>query len=210
MSNIYFADVSAFQPEVHMDEYAAAGHLLIAVKATEGLSYVNPFHRGQCFAAGGKHVAVVHYHFGRPDLGNSAVAEAEHFLSATSGLLGPYDYVVVDIERATPEGWSHDPAWSAEFDGTIRARSRFRTIIYASRSVLQQSDGWLGDSPVKRVWDAAYSSEPDYAPPGYTVAFRQFTDGQLGPEPHSFAGIGACDGNRMSRAIFNHLVQYRH
>lgn len=43
-------------------------------------------------------------------------------------------------------------------------------------------------------------------PPGYSVAFRQFTDGTLGPPPHSLAGVGHCDVNRMSGDIFNHVV----
>lgn len=204
----YFADVSAYQPNVNMREYADAGHLLIAIKASEGLSYVNPYHRGQALAAGLEHVAVVHYHFARPDLGTQPDAEADHFLGVCGSLLGPYDYVVVDVERATPQGWQHDPAWSRAFDQRVRNFSRFKCIIYASRSVLQASDQWLAGAPL-RVWDAAYSTEPDYAPQGYTVAFRQYTDGVVGPEPHSFAGVGQCDGNYANYDIIRHLLAYR-
>lgn len=209
--NPYFADVSSAQPHVNMDEYAAAGHLAIAIKASEGVSYINPYHRGQALAAGGKHVAVIHYHFGRPDQGNAPDAEAAHFLDAAKQLAGPYDYLVLDLEEATRQGWKGDPLWSQEFDHRVRDGSRFRVILYASRSTLQISDHWLVNEPAsaRRVWDADWSTGPDYAPPGYQCVFRQFTNGFEGPGPHSFAGIGRCDGNRMNRAILQHLTQYR-
>ena len=206
--NRYFADVSAFQPNVNMHDYADAGHLLIAIKASEGLGYVNPYHRGQSYAAGARHVAVAHYHFARPDLGTTPAAECDHFLNAAERLLGPYDYVILDVERATRQGWSHDPEWSRAWDQRLRNSTRYRAILYASRSVLQESDQWLAGPPL-RVHDAAYGSEPDYAPPGYECVFRQYTDGVVGPEPHRFAGIGACDGNRMSFDIYKHLLEYR-
>src|SRR5205807_2121569 len=115
------------------------------------------------------------------------------------------DYLVLDLERATPRGWKHDPAWSLSFDDYVQSRSRFHTILYANRSTLELGDNWLvGDN--KRVWVADWSTDRDYAPPGYSVAFRQFTDGVLGPEPHSLPGVGRCDVNRMSREIYAHLV----
>ena len=206
--NPYFADVSAYQPDVNMHDYADAGHLLIAIKATEGVNYINPYHRGQAYAAGARHVAVAHYHFARPDMGNTPSSEAEHFWQVVEHLAGPYDYLILDMERATPQGWTHDPAWTRAFDARIRELSRFRMILYANRSTLSTSDQWLYDPPL-RVHDADYSTTPDYAPAGYECVFRQYTDGVVGPEPHAFAGIGSCDGNYMHRDVFNHLVEYR-
>lgn len=206
--NRYFADVSSAQPHVNMHDYADAGHLLIGIKATEGYGYVNPYHRGQALAAGLRHVAVAHYHFARPDLGTDPARECDHFLNATERYLGPYDYVVLDFERGIPAGWQRDSAWTRAWDTHLRDHSRFRTILYGSRSWLQQRDDWLEADP-KRVWDAAYGTEPDYAPPGYECVFRQYTDGVVGPEPRAFAGIGHCDGNRMSNDIYRHLLEYR-
>ena len=206
--NQYFADISSVQPEYNAQMYANAGHLLIAIKSTEGLGYVNPYHRGQALHSGLEHVAVAHYHYARPDLGNNPEDECKFFLTNTAYLLGPYDYVILDIERATPQGWSHDPAWSFQWDEYLRAHSRFKAILYASRSTLEQYDTWLIGDP-RRVHDADWSATPDYAPPGYTCVFRQYTDGIVGPEPHRYAGIGQCDGNRMDTSIFNHLLGYR-
>jgi GH25 family lysozyme M1 (1,4-beta-N-acetylmuramidase) len=206
--NPYFGDVSSAQPHVNMQDYADAGHMLIAIKASEGTSYVNPYHRGQALAAGSRHVAVVHYHFARPDVNASPELEAEHFIRVTDGLRGPFDYLVCDVERAAPAGWSHDPAWFRKFDIYVRAHTWYRTILYASKSTLQISDAWFEDQP-KRVWDADWSTDPDYAPAGYSVIFRQINDGVVGPGPLTLAGIGECDVNYMDRQVFNHLHEYR-
>jgi GH25 family lysozyme M1 (1,4-beta-N-acetylmuramidase) len=205
MGNIYFADLSDNNMDYQALTYADAGHLIIALKASEGVDYVNPKHRGWALQSGLEHVAVIHYHFARPDLGNTPEAEAQFFLRVTEGLLGPRDYVVLDLERATPQGWEHDPAWSRDFDQYIREHSHYRTILYASQSTLQGYTGWLFGAPL-RSWDAAWGDGPDYAPPGYVCVFRQYTDGTVGPEPHGFAGIGSCDGNRMSKDIYNALA----
>lgn len=206
MSNRTFADISSNDREFNAAQYAAAGHLLVAIKATEGTDYINPRHRSWCLHAGLHHVAVAHYHFARPDWNDVAETEAKHFLEAALPLAGGRDYLVLDLERATAQGWSHDPAWSFNFDKYVQAHSRFRTILYASAGLLRESDGWLaGDD--RRVWCADWSDAPNYAPPGYNCIFRQYTDGVHGPAPHVFAGIGRCDGNIMSRQTYNHLAE---
>ncbi|MGH3261787.1 MAG: GH25 family lysozyme, partial [Trebonia sp.] len=166
------------------------------VKATEGTSYVNPDHRPWSLAAGGHRMHVVHYHFARPDLGHAPAAEARFFLEVALPLTGGRDYLVLDLERAVPAGWTHDPAWSRAFDRYVQEHSRFRTILYSSRATLQATPGpWLSGND-QRVWDADWSDSPDFAPAGATVAFRQFSDGVHGPGPHELPGVGRCDVNR--------------
>lgn len=190
------ADISSNEPGANVQAYAEAGFEFIAIKATEGLSYVNPFHRGWSLQAGLHHLSIWHYHFARPDLGTDPRHEAEHFTEAVGALAGPRDYLVLDLERATPQGWSHDPAWSRAFDETVQARTRFASILYMSESQLMESDAWLVGKR-KRVWVADWSAHPARVPQGYGMAARQFTDGLFGPEPHSAAGIGACDMSRV-------------
>lgn len=199
MSNL-FADLSDNNSEPDWNAYKAAGHVFIALKCTEGLTFVDPTHRGRAMSAVSRQIAVCNYHFARPDLGHSPEAEAAHFLANALPVAGGRDYLCLDLERATPDGWSHDPKWSQRFDEYVRAHSRFRTILYASASVLEQSDEWLHDEP-KRLWDAAWGSGPDVNLPGYEVVFRQFTDGNFGPEPHSLPGVGVGDINRLQGSI---------
>lgn len=201
-----FADISSNNSGFDAKAYRDAGHMLIAIKATEGLNYTNPEHRTWCLHAGLNWISVVHYHFARPDQGNAPEAEADHFLNVALPLAGWWDYLCVDVERATPEGWQHDPAWSAAFDAQIQRRTRFHTIIYANKSTLEASDRWLvGET--RRVWDADWSTDPGFAPAGYECCFRQFTDGTLGPFPHTLPGVGQGDVNRMNSIMFGKLSQ---
>lgn len=204
--NRYFADISSNQRSFDAQAYASAGHLLIALKASEGQSFVDPNHRGWCLHAGMHHLGVVHYHFGRPDLNSDAEQEAMHFVRTVRGLLGGRDCLVLDFERHTPAGFRTDPAWSRTFAVTVKHLTGHGIVLYASRSWLQESDLWLPEG-ARFVWDADWSEAPTFMPPGYEALFRQYTDGLLGPEPHAFAGIGRCDGNRMSQRVFDHLVR---
>src|ERR1700722_5693356 len=138
MSNPLFADISSNNPTFNAKEYAAAGHVIVAIKASEGTSFADPKHRGWCLAAGMHHLAVIHYHFGRPDR-SSGSEEADFFLEVTKGLLGPRDYVVYDGERASNGEFGLDPAHCRDFDRTIQARTRFHTILYASASQLPKA-----------------------------------------------------------------------
>lgn len=205
-----FADISSNNNTPDMRVYRQTGHVLIAIKATEGVNYTNPDHRNWCLHAGLQWVSVVHYHYARPDLDNSPQAEARHFLDEALPLAGWWDYLAVDVERGRNGQFTGDPSWVRDFDAYVQTHSRFACILYASRSTLQLSDEWLVGSR-KRVWDADWSTDPDYAPPGYECAFRQFTDGTLGPEPHELLGVGQCDVNRMSTNMLGHLTsRYRH
>lgn len=201
-----FADLSSNNPEFDAGAYRAAGHVIVAIKATEGVHYVNPDHRPWALAAGGKRMHVIHYHFARPDLGDSPDAEAAHFLEVALPLCGGRDFLVLDLERATPAGWAHDPAWSHAFDSHVQAHSRFRTILYASRSTLSSVEGdWLaGDD--RRTWDADWSQAPDFAPRGYTVAFRQSSDGVRGPGPHELPGVGRCDVDEARGSTWRQIM----
>ena len=181
-----FADVSSNNGPINLVTYRAAGHCLIAIKATEGTGYENPYYAK--WVAECKNMSIIHYHFA--DLTGTPEAEAAHFVTVANPLTGPHDYLAVDIERAALAGWQADPAWCAAFDKYVQAHTRFFTILYASASTLKQSDQWL-DSPKKRVWDADWTgSDPDYAPPGYQCVIRQRSGGA-----ESLPGIGRCDVN---------------
>lgn len=206
MSNRYFADISSNNPAFSARGYKDAGHILVAIKATEGDTYVNPRYLQWVIEAHRHGIAVVHYHFGRPDLHAEPGDEAWHFLATVLHHTGPNDYLALDLERPAIGGWTRDPSWSHGFDEYVQVHCRFHMILYASQSDLETSDGWLaGDN--RRVWVADWSTDRVVAPKGYVVLLRQYTDGVTGPEPHSFAGIGRCDGDIMSRELHERLTR---
>ena len=127
--NHFVADISSNNLSFDAAQYAAAGHVLVGIKATEDTGYVNPNHTTWTLHAHSCHVGVLHYHFARPDLNTEPTAEARHFLSVALRNAGGRDYLVLDLERATPQGWTHDPAWSAAFDEYVQINSRFHTIL---------------------------------------------------------------------------------
>lgn len=192
-----FADLSNNNGLFDAAEYRRTGHVIVALKASEGAGFTDPKHRGWALAAGLHHIAVVHYHFARPDQGTSGAEEADHFLAATHGLLGPRDYVVYDGERAANGAFGLDPAHCADFDRYIQAHTRFHTILYASASELTAhgQDALVGEN--RRDWCADYSNHPDTHAPGHICVMRQFTDSVHGPTPHSVPGVGPCDVDVM-------------
>lgn len=204
------ADLSDNNPTPDFHAYRQAGHCCVAIKATEGTSYVNPTHREWCLEFGRLGVAIIHYHFARPDLGDSPVSEAEHFLQTALPLAGGRDFLFLDFERGLPAGFARDAAWAHEFAATVHAHSRFRCGLYGSRSWLEQSDEWLPDNGPRWTWDADWSTGRDYTPPGYTPALRQFTDGAFGPEPHSLPGIGIGDINIMRGRFLQAVLAHQH
>src|SRR3974390_2924902 len=129
-----FADLSSNNAQFDAAKYRAAGHVFVAIKATEGTGYVNPKHRSWCYAAGLHHIGIAHYHFARPDLGSNPTAEARHFLATALPLAGGRDYLVLDYERHASGGVSRDPAWAKAFDHEVRRSSRFKTILYGSKA----------------------------------------------------------------------------
>lgn len=196
-----FADLSNNNESFNAAEYAHAGHVIVALKASEGARFVDPKHRGWALAAGMHHIAVIHYHFGRPDQGSGGAEEAAFFLEATHGLLGPHDFVVYDGERAANGAFGLDPAHCAQFDEHIQQHTRFHTILYASASelVANGEHALVGDN--RRDWCAEYSNLPDAHAPGHVCVMRQFTDSVVGPFPHSLPGVGACDVDIMRGAF---------
>ena len=192
MSNPIFADLSNNNSGYNAEEYRKAGHVIVALKASEGTFFIDSKHRGWALQSGLHHIAVIHYHFGRPDR-SSGKDEADFFLHATNGLRGPHDFLVYDGERASNGAFGLDPAHAREFDQRIQERTRFHTILYASASELAAhgKDALVGDN--KRDWCADYSTNRDTHAEGHVCVMRQFTDGVFGPEPHAVAGIGRCD-----------------
>jgi hypothetical protein len=77
-----FADLSSNngpKTQEDFDRYAKSGHNLVALKATEGPKYVNPFFIEQVRFAKRAGLIVMPYHFAKPGEG-SAKAQAEHFV----------------------------------------------------------------------------------------------------------------------------------
>jgi hypothetical protein len=87
---IHGVDVSAYQPTT----YSTSGIDFVIIKATEGLSYTNPYLTAQAKRGRDAGLVVGFYHY--PHMANSPQAEADYFLSKAPIQSG--DIIVFDWE----------------------------------------------------------------------------------------------------------------
>lgn len=125
-------DISKWQGDVNFDTYKKSGKSqFVIIKSSEGVGYTDTkFKRNQSEI---RRVGILlgYYHFARPDLGNSAVAEADYFLKVI-GKLNPNELIALDYECANQVqahvDWCRQ--WLDHVYAKIRSRFRCRSIIF--------------------------------------------------------------------------------
>lgn len=122
----------------------------VIIKATEGVGYEDPRWREHAKAAWDAGKAVGFYHFARPDLGNTAEAEAKWFLSVVREWIG-YAVLVLDWERE-PLG---DVGWARRFLDAVWHGSPTRPWIYMNLSTAS-SHAWEPVAQYYPLWMASY------------------------------------------------------
>lgn len=123
------------------------------IKATEGVGYVDPacdtlYQRAK---ASGKLLGV--YHFARPDLNNSAVAEADFFVNNIQGYLREA-ILVLDWES----GYLGNVAWAKQFLDRVQERTGIKAILYASRSPINSFNWSSVANADYGLWVADYGA----------------------------------------------------
>ncbi len=172
---------------------AADGILGVIHKATQGTGFTDKTYRarrGPALEAGLMWGA---YHFGTNAEGK---AQADFFLEVVAP--EETDLLVLDFE---------DQPSKPEQDMTLA-----QAEAYVSR-IHEQTNRWPGlysrtsllakvtaDSPLANcwLWLARYGPEPKLPPAWRRWELWQYTDGSVGPEPHTVEGIGPCDRDRFN------------
>lgn len=175
-----------------MTRYAASGALLIACKATEGTTWVDPTHAENARNAHGAGLAVWHYHFARPDADPDAVGEAGHFWSTVKPLYKPGDRLVLDIELQHPAGPAGLVAYTHALDGHLHHISGVHAVAYTYDSLLRETGrSWQVSSG--DWWIASYGKRPARLGAGRRMVAWQQTDAAR------FPGIaGTVDGDLLA------------
>jgi len=119
-------DISKWQQGLNP---AAIGCDLVIAKATEGNGYTDSTCDGFIQAAKGARKLTGVYHFARPDLGNSAQAEADWFVSKVRGYLKS-SILILDWEA----GNLANVAWAKAWMDRVTAATGVSPIIYMSAS----------------------------------------------------------------------------
>lgn len=188
------ADIYEGTPSFDARAYHAAGHRVIAIKASEGQTEKDSKHDERCDEAHAAGLSVVHYHFGRPDDGNTPEQEGENFIRSMGHRLRKGDWVALDFERFTGRGAVADVEWINAFWVYVhnhlgREGLPDRTWLYASRSYLQEFIA-TGKLIIHRLWDADWSTGPSIKTGKFSTICRQQSGDGYGPGPHSLPGIG--------------------
>lgn len=162
-------------------------------KATQGAGETDPLYstrRGQALAAGLWWGA---YHFAT---GDDAEAQAEHFLSVVNP--APTDLLVLDFEQNTT-GSSMTLAGAEQFVIKVQAATGRWPGLYSGSYIKEL----LGDGKNPTLancwfWLSEYGSVARVPANWATWTMWQYTDGTIGPEPHSVAGVGNCDRDKFN------------
>ena len=125
----------------------------VIIKATEGVGYVDD----QCdrlyqqAKKDGKLLGV--YHFARPDLNNSAIAEADWFIKNIQGYIKEA-ILVLDWES----GYLGNVAWAKAFLDRVKEQTGIKAILYASRSPINSFDWSSVANADYGLWVADYGA----------------------------------------------------
>jgi len=192
-----FADQYEGNPEPNLAEYAHAGHVFYAHKATEGVAHVDAAHIRRARHAHEQGLTVMHYHFCRPDQ-RDPVREMRQFWNVSRLSWLPGDFVALDFE---PESGHDANLWTPGYLESVwdhlHATTTEGARVYGSTSFLagHAREVWLRKRP---VWAAQYGNDPGSGSWGRHWWAWQRSDGAVGPEPHTLAGIGVCDVSQLN------------
>ena len=186
-------DISHHNGNVNLQLAKADGIIGVIHKATQGTSIVDPMYvtnRTQALNAGLLWGA---YHFGT---GDDSLAQAQHFLNVVGTFKNTL--LVLDFEQNTGGTSMSLPGARAFVTEVNQETGRFPGFY--SGSYVKQLLGNAKDAVLAQCWLWL----PEYGPTAVVPAnwptwtMWQYTDGNIGPQPHSVNGIGNCDRDKFN------------
>ena len=195
-----FADISDNNLGFDAQQYASAGHGLIAIKATQGQHVISPSWAQWTQAAHSERVAVAHYHFCQ--LENPRL-EAEHFWETIRPHFKPgWDRLVLDLEVGPQSDW---PLYLSVLDNELERLSGLQAIGYTFASGLSPQLEIRSGKWWVAAWGTAQPGGRLRQLPNGTLWAWQYAQGfpAVHPSggPAAAAGIGACDMSVLAPPI---------
>jgi hypothetical protein len=206
--NRTWADISNWTTRFDAGAYAAGGHILLGVLATDGATFVSEKYVKQVSSAHAHGIAVVHYHFARPEDHPDGAGEMGHFWSTVQPHWRAGDRLALDVERNHPNGGDALIGYAWTLDRHLIKISGIHAWLYAERSRFTDLGRRFNTSSGKR-WAADYSRSLFGWFRRLGLVAQQTTDGQAGWGPKHFAGIGPCDGNILTGGEYRQLLRER-
>jgi len=198
-----FVDLSHHNLNVDLNIAHKAGLVGLIHKATQHTNFVDDQYGQRIAQARALGLYAGAYHFGTA----APVQQQVDFFLATLDRLGGRNQLVPcldweDNPDATQGTMSKEQA--IQFIDLFKSATGVYPMIYGGYWMLYQlrdtkDAGSLSQCP---LWQAFYSSAFGYLSDIWnTWSFLQYTDGTLGPTPHSFDGIGPVDRDMFNGTI---------
>jgi lysozyme len=182
-------DLSHWDPATSYPDVKANGIVGVIYKATQGQSYTDPTYKGQRNAALAAGLQWGAYHFGDDSDPAGQVDNFIKFAEPDKDTLicldwEDYNNVTMSIEQAK--------AFISILEDKLGRPNE--CVLYSGNKAKEAlgptADPWWGNH---RLWLAYYGPNPTTQTSWSSAWLWQYTDGAVGPEPHSIPGIGACD-----------------
>jgi lysozyme len=183
-------DLSHWDPADDYDAVKADGIVGVIYKATQGTGFTDDTYVAQQKAAKAAGLKWGCYHFAEATNVDQQVANFLRFAAPD-----PDELFCLDWEDYGSNTMSADQAkdWIEQVEGNLGRPGQ--CVIYSgntAKELLEVPDEFFGS---RRLWLAQYGSTPTPHSSWQTYWLWQFTDGEVGPTPHSIDGIGRCDIN---------------
>ena len=186
-------DTSHHNGNINLQLAAADGIIGVIHKATQGTTGIDPMYQTNRTQAANAGLLWGAYHFGT---GGDGAAQAQHFLDVVGN--NDNTLLVLDFEP-NPGGATMALADARAFITEVQqATGRFPGFY--SGSLIKQLLG-NGKDPVLAecwLWLPEYGPTPIVPANWPTWTMWQYTDGNVGPQPHSVNGIGNCDRDQFN------------
>lgn len=186
--NPLVVDLSHWDPAKDYRAVKQSGIVGVIYKATEGTTYTDPTYVDQRNGAIAANLRWGAYHFILP---GDIEAQAENFLCfANPGHLTLFcvDWEDKNGHRANA---TEVRKWIEYVEGKLGRPGE--CVIYSgnvAKEEIKGKDPFFGQ---RRLWLAQYSNSATVQQSWASYWLWQFTDGDVGPEPHTIPGIGHCD-----------------
>jgi lysozyme len=186
-------DISHHNGTVNLIKAKESGLAGVFQKATQGQQFVDPTFKTNRKKAQAADLLWGAYHFGT---GSDGTLQADHFLDTVQP--GDDTLLVLDLE-ANPQGPNMGLTEARAFVTHVHEVTGRWPGLYSGHYIKAlldpRTDPILGKC---WFWLAQYGPTAVLPTNWAKWTFWQYTDGGLGPEPHSVAGVGRCDRDRFN------------
>lgn len=186
-------DISHHNGNVNLVKAKADGILGVIQKATQGQSGKDPTFKTNRNKANDAGVMFGAYHFAT---GSDGLKQAQHFLDVVDSF--DNTLLVLDFEP-NPTGPDMNLEEARAFVLHVNEQTGRFPGLYSGHYIKQllgsNKDDVLGQC---WFWLAQYGPTAVVPANWTTWTMWQYTDGAIGPEPHTVAGLGRCDRDKFN------------